>query len=79
MPDRRVRIAYVLVVLLASRIGWAAYEFVGRNYGPGVVTGSLLDATPQAAAAAGIAWLVTTLVLTVVGVLLVRLFRGGAV
>lgn len=73
------RVYYVLVVLVAARVGWAVWEFVFRNYGPGSVDGPLLlDATPQAAAAAAIAWIVTTFVLVVLGVALVRWLRGTA-
>ena len=54
--------------------GWAVYEFVFRNYGPGTVSGSLLNASPAAAAAAGIAWLLTTGVLAMGGIALVHLF-----
>lgn len=77
MVDRRGKFYYVVVVLVAGRVGWAVWEFVFRNYGAGT-TPVLLNASPQAAAVAGIAWLVTTLVLALVGFLLVRTVRGVA-
>lgn len=76
MLDGRTSVYYVLVVLAASRTGWWVYELVVRRYGPGTETGSLLTATPQAAAAGGIAWLATTVVLALAGVLLVRVAYG---
>lgn len=69
----------MLVFLVAARVGWAAWEFVFRHYGPGKTTGPLLlEATPAAAAAAAVAWLVTTALVLVVGVVLVRGLRGAA-
>jgi hypothetical protein len=64
----------VLVFLVAARLGWAAWEFVFRHYGPGRTTGALLlEASPAAAA---VAWLATTAVVAAVGLLLVRVLRG---
>lgn len=69
----------MLVFLVAVRVGWAAWEFVFRHYGPGRTTGALLlEASPAAAAAAAVAWLTTTAVVLAVGLLLVRVLRGVA-
>jgi hypothetical protein len=77
VPNRRFRIVSLVLVLLASRIGWAGYEVVARQYGPGTVSGSLLNAKPGAAVAAGITWFVVTLVVFVGGVVLVRVSGLG--
>lgn len=79
MADRSNRTLDVLVFLVAVRAGWAAWEVVFRHYGPGRTTGPLLlEASPAAAAAAGVAWLTTTGVVLAVGLRLVRVLRGAA-
>lgn len=71
------RFAYLLIVLVASRVGWYAYGLVFRQYGGGGGgSPTLLNTSPEAAAAAGIAWFVVTLVLVLPGFLLVHRLGG---
>jgi len=73
----RSRAATVVVLLVSTSVGWAVYEFVFRHYGSGTPSGTLLDASPQAASAAAIAWIATTAVLAGFGLLVAQRFRDG--
>jgi len=73
----RSRAATAMVVLVATSVSWTVYEFVFRHYGSGNPSGTLLDASPEAASTAAIAWIGTTAILAGLGLLLVRRLRGA--
>lgn len=75
MLDGPSRIGTSIAVLVATGVGWTVYEFTFRHYGSGNPSGTLLDASPEAAGAAAIAWIGTTAILAGLGLLIARRLR----
>lgn len=74
--DSRLYVAVVIVV--ATTVAGTAWEFVFRYYGGERTSGPLLlHASPEAAAAAAVIWILTVVVVGLLGLVVGRTVRGG--
>jgi hypothetical protein len=73
----RSRFYVSAVIVVATSVAWTLWEVTFRYYGGSRTSGPLLlNASPEAAAAAAVVWLLSVVVVGLAGFLVARLVRG---